>query len=1585
MGETINALPTDGHKVKRFSSSVDHPFLDRFDPLSIRVFLRAYDAYCREVKARASQLTPETSTPLEPVKPVSLIFCVDAEQLESAVQCGMIKGCNDIQALTDENLRSYLDSESEESTTTVTEADLTKLVESKLRMDMTVTSAHGRMKLLFMDYTSLLRTNGLKWVTTKSPKIAVRHVLSAIKPKQLKSRLEDDFRLSHANLKSDFPGFMKHAIELSVAFEKIDSGPPKSRQSEKDSEKPKKDNSSGSRTGSSSSKAGVKSDGKRDKKQPPGPCPLPKCKGKNRLHWISDCTESTDAEKKKFREELAAQKASDGPSKSTRGQKAEAAAAAKSVGRLKDGKSNADGNNDNPSCRMTVQDIRTSLDIIGRCDDGSDETLASKEVAEKATLQGIGKLESIETVRLEVALKKEGQKATFPFSRAWTVPTTVLHLSSGRLALKNIKFLVADDDDALACEDLLIGLPVLKHLRVDTKTLLEDNIKTLDGTDCSLTDQVRDKTGKLGRLMSARFNGQDNFNEPPPSNRPKVNYNTARNEEDPFPDPSLLDPIDADQHEDICKAVDNLEKTAREKGLADVYESNLKGILRDHMDIFRTSFSAGPPAKLPPLKIELMPNAKPVRVRLRKYSQGQRDFLSDFVKDLVAHGMAYANPTSKWACAPLLVPKPGALYRFTVDLQPVNIFTVRHHFPMPVLEHMFLRLSGSRYFANFDMSHGYWQLLLDLLSQECQSFITPDGIFTPTRVMHGTTNAVTHLQSSLDAIIPDDLRDNILCWLDDILLHAATVEKLLESVQSFFNLCAEYNIKLHPAKCILFTEEIRWCGRLISAEGVRYDPRRLDGLLTMEPPTTGGHLQQFLCALQWLKQGIPNFTELVSPLHEFMERIYSKIGKRTKRAVARVLLSDHGWGTNELKEFEDCKKGLANQVTLAHRDCTQRLCVYTDASDMAWSGILTQIPEPDISKPHKEQRHSPIAFLSGRFDKTQLGWPIIEKEAFAVMNTLDRMHWVVATPEGFDLYTDHNNLIFLFDPLAVVHDMSQTTLRKVLRWAVKLSVYNYTCFHIKGEDNVWADLMTRWSQPSMTVRRLVHIPELPSSCNTEFEWPVPCEIAKVQEEHKSVRPDYLTLQDDLWIDSQSRIWVPDDASDLQLRLCIIAHTGLAGHRGRDATERALMSKFIWSTLSDDVRLFVRSCIHCLSTLGGEKIPRPFGPAVHGTKPNDLLQFDYIELGPSNNGDKYVLMMRDDHSDFKLFYCFPNTNAENAATAIVEWCSLFGVPNALMSDGPTHFRNETVRLVAKALKTPHHFTLPYCPWSNGAVERLGRELLRVLRATLSELQMENKEWPDLIPIVQSVLNNSPSPQRGNVCPITAFQGREPTPPVCTFIRTATTTPVTVTEAQLESKLNIEKLIEFCAELHPRVNATLTTNRKKAREHASRGCLPNFENGDYVLVARSDFHAGEKLCLRWRGPRRVKKALSNYVYQVEDLRNGQLDDVHASRLKLFRDSEIDEVAIMSHVLQSETGMLVSRLMALEEHSDSLFVRIRWKGLENTEDTLEPIARVHEDVPQLFEKLLNRKSTPANLIAKARKQLALSCATPTNTDDV
>lgn len=105
---------------------------------------------------------------------------------------------------------------------------------------------------------------------------------------------------------------------------------------------------------------------------------------------------------------------------------------------------------------------------------------------------------------------------------------------------------------------------------------------------------------------------------------------------------------------------------------------------------------------------------------------------------------------------------------------------------------------------------------------------------------------------------------------------------------------------------------------------------------------------------------------------------------------------------------------------------------------------------------------------------------------------------MVATPAGFDLYTDHNNLIFIFDPLSLMPDLSLSSVRKVLRWAVRLGMYNYVCMHIRGEENVWADLLGRWSAPPI-VRRLISIPPLLSASAEDFSWPRSEEIVQLQE------------------------------------------------------------------------------------------------------------------------------------------------------------------------------------------------------------------------------------------------------------------------------------------------------------------------------------------------------------------------------------------------------------------------------------------------------------------------------------------------------
>lgn len=80
-------------------------------------------------------------------------------------------------------------------------------------------------------------------------------------------------------------------------------------------------------------------------------------------------------------------------------------------------------------------------------------------------------------------------------------------------------------------------------------------------------------------------------------------------------------------------------------------------------------------------------------------------------------------------------------------------------------------------------------------------------------------------------------------------------------------------------------------------------------------------------------------------------------------------------------------------------------------------------------------------------------------------------------------------------------------------------------------------------------------------------------------------------------------------SDLQVRLFIIAHTSASKHRAAKATTDVLRHHYFRTTMSSDIKTFVRSCIYCLSIVKGKTVLRPFGPVVHGMSPNNFLHLD----------------------------------------------------------------------------------------------------------------------------------------------------------------------------------------------------------------------------------------------------------------------------------------------------------------------------------------------------------------------------------------
>ncbi|KAE8999859.1 hypothetical protein PR001_g18944 [Phytophthora rubi] len=935
-------------------------------------------------------------------------------------------------------------------------------------------------------------------------------------------------------------------------------------------------------------------------------------------------------------------------------------------------------------------------------DSGSDDTLISRAAVE-ALLKLDPGLDLRDAPTPAYGKPVGGQLVVL--SRVALIRKVSLATSAGPLVLRNLRCWVDETDEEL---NITIGRPMMERLGYSVDAFLVAALTKQPEYDGGGGAPLSPDSSPMLKMQRLQYQA---CYDPPSSSEATA-----------LEDFALTPKFESDDvasqrvQELFVKGL----KEAVARGLSERGLLRMKASLDKYTDNFRVQFGLDPPVKVAPLKVRLKPGATPVKCKARRYPLLHRIFLDAHVKELLDALLIRENNRSRWCSPPRIVPKKdmGDL-RMTIDDRAVNACTEAMPFPMPQLEVVITHVEGATVFFSCDWFKGYWQLPLDPESQELYTLMTHRGMYTPLRDPMGATDSVAFCQQAVEEIFRDEINRGVLAWLDDLLGYAATEAELCDLFDRVMQKCADYGLKLHPGKCVFFTKSIKWCGRVISAAGVTHCPDRIQGLVDMAPPITAADLQQLLCAANWMRTSIPEYANITGPLYKTLEVAMKITGSRKKSKLQKTKLDECQWGQEETASLNNLKDALARITPLAHPRADWDVCLFTDASAEYWGAVATQIPPGDLEKPRGEQRHEPLAFLSGKFVGAASRWAIVEKEAFAIVEACQHLDYLLLRPGGFTIFTDHRNLIYIFNPYAVDAGIHRYQADKLQRWALGLSCFNYEIEHVSGEENVWGDLLSRWGAPrddpppsTLQLRQLAVVDQVAPLQQPDFEWPTPTEIRHVQDEAIALRvPDDVTLDSerDLYVTNTGKVWLPPDAGDLHQRVCVIGHAGASGHRGIKATLHMIKEVFYWPTMSTDVEAFIRGCIHCLST-GNSREPRPFGPTLRATQPNEVLHFDFLSLPASSTGLHYVLVLKDGMSGYTELVGCPAATADEALSALVDWFKRFGIVYQWVSDQGTHFKNQLIGSLRRLFGAQHHFVTAYCPWANGSVEVVNRLVL-----------------------------------------------------------------------------------------------------------------------------------------------------------------------------------------------------------------------------------------------------------------------------------
>jgi len=513
-------------------------------------------------------------------------------------------------------------------------------------------------------------------------------------------------------------------------------------------------------------------------------------------------------------------------------------------------------------------------------------------------------------------------------------------------------------------------------------------------------------------------------------------------------------------------------------------------------------------------------------------------------------------------------------------------------------------------------------------------------------------------------------------------------------------------------------------------------------------------------------------------------------------------------------------------------------------------------------------------------------------------------------------------------------------------------------------------MLSRWAVQSKStvnskrigrIKTLMMAPINPG-LDSSLDWPTFKDIITSQENTSEKPPSWFNKTEQGWVDASGVSWLPPNDELLKLRILIAAHTGPGGHRGWGPTRASIRQHFYWKSIDKDVESFVKSCLHCLATEPGTVVPRPLGHALHADKPNKLLHFDFCYMGNGEKGNRYVLILKDDFSGYIRLIPSKEATAEVTADSLIQWFSLFGVVTEWVSDRGTHFKNELVKLLRDQVKANHHFTLAYCPWSNGTVEVVCRELLRASRAILSEYQLPHSAWPQVIPLVQSALNNTILARLGNRCPLTAFTGLPQDNPLSTIKTRVGGKLVTrnIEDIRTSQRNKLESLVSALDDMHKQVSEASAKKRQSAVNAHNRKTHVrpiNFTEGDYVLRGILQSKTGRKPSLKWNGPFIVRECRSDYIFVIEDLVTGEREESHGRRLKFFRNASYNVTEELKHHLAYQKGglLVIDEFSGIRKKGTDYELRVKWKGFPDAECDWTDLATLQEDVPGMVDEYI------------------------------
>ncbi|KAJ4978546.1 hypothetical protein NE237_009326 [Protea cynaroides] len=301
-------------------------------------------------------------------------------------------------------------------------------------------------------------------------------------------------------------------------------------------------------------------------------------------------------------------------------------------------------------------------------------------------------------------------------------------------------------------------------------------------------------------------------------------------------------------------------------------------VVRDYPDVFPEELPGLPPDRATEFVVDLIPRAAPVSKAPYRMAPTELKELKVQLQELLHKG--YIRPSiSPWGAPVLFVKKKDGYHQLKIK-------------------------DGDIPKTAFRTRYGHYEFLI-------MSF--------------GLTNTPATFMELMNQVFHDMLDTSVFVFIDDILVYSKNEETHIKNLNAVMQRLRKEKLYVKFSKCEFWLKEVAFLGHVVSAEGIKVDPSKIEAIVKWEAPKSVAEIRSFQGLVGYYRRFVEDYSQIAVPL--------TSLTKKGEKFV---------WTDKCEKSFQTLKARLISAPILTIPILGQPFILYIDASGLGLGCVLMQ-------------------------------------------------------------------------------------------------------------------------------------------------------------------------------------------------------------------------------------------------------------------------------------------------------------------------------------------------------------------------------------------------------------------------------------------------------------------------------------------------------------------------------------------------------------------------------------------------------------------------------------------------------------------